>query len=67
MNNQPCIVRMALVNLNPNEIHYCPLMVSLGRCDGCCNTVEDLFGRICIPNKREDKLESNQYNERNDE
>ena len=23
-------------------------------CDGSCNTVEDLFGRICIPNLIED-------------
>ena len=44
MNNQPCTVRMMLTDVNPNEIHYYPLMVSLGRCDGCCNTVEDPFG-----------------------
>ena len=44
MNNQPCTVRMMLIDLNPNEIHYYPLMVSLGRCGGCCNTVEDPFG-----------------------
>ena len=25
----------------------------MNRCNGSCNTVEDLFGRICFPNKIE--------------
>lgn len=26
-------------------------MVSLNRCDGSCNAVEDPFARTCVPNK----------------
>ena len=28
-------------------------MISLGRCDGSCDTAEYPFGRICVPNKLE--------------
>ena len=36
-------------------------MVSIHWCDGSCNTVEDLFGRICVPNEIED-LNSKVFN-----
>ena len=51
MNNQPCLVRPTLIDLNPDKHHYYPFIVSMSRCDGSCNTLEDPFGRICIPNK----------------
>ena len=28
-------------------------MVNLNRCNGCCNTFDDPFSGICIPNKTE--------------
>lgn len=28
-------------------------MVSIHWCDGSCNIIEDLFGRICVPNEIE--------------
>ena len=42
-------------DFNPDELYYYPFTVSLGRCDGNCNTVEDPFGRICGLYKIEDK------------
>ena len=30
-----------------DELHYYPFIISLDRCDGSCNTVEDPLGRIC--------------------
>ena len=53
MNSQTCMVRPALIDLNPDELHYYPFMISLGRCDGSCDTAEYPFGRICVPNKLE--------------
>ena len=48
MNNQPCMVRPKLIIVNPDELHYYPFIISLGRYDGSCNTVEDRFGTtIC--------------------
>ena len=46
-----CLVRPALVDLIPNELHYYPLMVSLD--NGSCNTLDDPSDRICVPNKTE--------------
>ena len=29
-------------------------MISLGKCNGSCNAVDDLFTKICVPNKTKD-------------
>ena len=41
-------------DLNLDILYYYPFIISMNRCDGNCNTIEDLFGRICIPEKIED-------------
>ena len=46
MNNRPCLVRPTLIDFNFDEFHYYPFIISINRCDGSCNTVEDSFGRI---------------------
>ena len=53
MNKQQCIVRPTRTDLNPDELHYYPFIVSLDRCDASFNTVEHRFGRICVPNTTE--------------
>ena len=47
MINQPCMVRLSLVYLNPNEIHYYPFVISLETCDRSRNTDQNVFSRIC--------------------
>ena len=54
MHNQPCLVRPTLIDLNLDELHYYPLIISMIRCDGSCITIEDPFGRLCAPNRIED-------------
>ena len=54
LNNEPCIARPTLVDLNLEKLHCYPLMVSLGRFNGSHNTLDDLLSRICIPNKTKD-------------
>ena len=51
MNNQPCMVRPTLVDLNPSELYYYPFTIIMDRCDGSCSTVKDPGGIICVPNK----------------
>ena len=43
MNNQPCMVRPMLIDVNPDELHYYPYIISLDRCDGSCNNAQDQF------------------------
>ena len=35
------------------NIYYYPGMASLEKCNGICNTLDDLSGRICVLNKIE--------------
>ena len=49
MNNQTCMVRPTLIDLNPNELYYYPFTIIM---------VKDPGGIICVPNKMEDKPES---------
>ena len=45
--------RPTLINLNPIEHNYYPFMVSLDKCNGSCNAVDDLSTKICSElNKR---------------
>ena len=54
MNNQPCLVRLVLTDLNIDELNYYPPTISINRCNGSCNTIGNPFGKICVPNKMED-------------
>ena len=40
LNDEPCLVRSNLIDLNPNKLHYYPFMVGLDRSDGNCNTLD---------------------------
>ena len=42
---QKCINPLILV-----ELHYYPFISGMNRCDRSFNTVENVFGRVCIPN-----------------
>ena len=46
-----------LIDLNPEEysqwLRYYPFMVNVGRCNESCNILDDISGRICVPNKTE--------------
>ena len=48
------MVRTMLIDLNADEFRYSPFIIRINRCNGSCNTVEDTFGRIYVPNKIED-------------
>ena len=37
LNDEPCMVRPTLINMNPIELKYYPLMISLNKCTGSCN------------------------------
>ena len=55
LNNQQYMIQPALINLFPNEysqeLHYYPFAVNLVRYVGSCNTLNELFNRVYVPNK----------------
>ena len=58
LSNQKCMIQSTLVNLHPNEysqeLHYYPFAVKLDRCVRSCNNLNELFNKVCVPNKTED-------------
>ena len=53
LNNEQYKTRPFLIDLNPVELKCCPFMITLNKCNGSCNTLTKIFGRICVPNKTE--------------
>ena len=51
LNNKSCMTRSTLIDLNPVKINYFPFAISLDKCNGSCNAVDDLSKKICVPSK----------------
>ena len=51
LNSEQCKARLALFGLNLVKLRYYLFMISLGKCNGSCNSVDDLFVKICVQNK----------------
>ena len=58
VNNQQYIVRPTLINLNPDELHYYPFIVSINRFNGSVNSVNYPFHRIWVTKDRRHQSES---------
>ena len=50
-NDEPCMVRPTLIDLNPVALKYYPLMISLDKCSESCNV---LSPKICVPKEAKD-------------
>ena len=48
LNDEPCIIRSTLIDLNPVEFKYYPFTISLDKFNGSCNI---LLPKICVPKK----------------
>ena len=48
--NEACIVRPEIVNINSNNLIFYPFSVKINRCSGNCNNINDPYARICVPN-----------------
>ena len=55
LNNEPCMTRTFRINSNPVELKYYPFMISLHKCSGSCNSVNDLSIKICAPSKTKNR------------
>ena len=58
LSNQKCKIQSTLIHLHPNEysqeLHCHSFVFNLDRCVGICNTLNDLYNKVCLPNKTED-------------
>ena len=51
LNDEPCMVRPTLIDMNPNEFKYYPFIINLNKCTGSCNV---LSPKICVPKETKD-------------
>ena len=51
MNNQECKIRSEIINLNTNETMFFPDSIKLNKCKGSCNTINDPYAKICVPDE----------------
>ena len=49
MNNQECKSRSKIINANNNEPIFYPYSIKINRCNSSCNTINDLYAKICVP------------------
>ena len=58
LSNKNFEIQPILIKLHPNEysqeFNYYPFVVQLDKCVRSCNTLNDLYNKVCVPNKTED-------------
>ena len=47
MNNQKCMSRPKIMDLNPNEPVFFPYSIKINKCSGSCNNINDPFAKLC--------------------
>ena len=51
LNNLPCQAGPIHVNINSNVALFHPFTVSVNKCGRSCNTINDPYAQLCVPNK----------------
>ena len=51
LNNCQCQAGQTLIITNSAEPLYYPFTVSVNKCGGTCNYVDDPYARVCVPDK----------------
>ena len=49
LNNQECKVRPKIVDVSSDNPIFYPFSVKINRCSGNCNTINDPYAKICVP------------------
>ena len=47
--------RFIKIHLNLDKLHYYLFIISMNRCNGSFNSIEDPFGRICVPKRMKEE------------
>ena len=49
MNNQKSKIKSEIINVNTNEPMFYPYSITINKCKGSCNTINDPYARLCVP------------------
>ena len=55
LNNEVSMIRPTLIDLSPTNLNQYSCIVSLDKCNGSFNVVNDLSTKICVPSKTKDE------------
>ena len=48
LNDESCMTRLTLNDLNHIVHNYYPFMIGLDKCGGNCNAIDDLSTKLCV-------------------
>ena len=51
LNNGPYLARPKFVNMNSDKTLFYPFSVSVNKCGGSCNTLDNPYHQDCFPNQ----------------
>ena len=49
MKNRNCKIRTKIIDINSNEPLFYLFSVSLNKCSGSCNNINDRYAKLCVP------------------
>ena len=49
MNNKGCKIRSGTINVNTNEPMFYPCSITINKCKGSCNTINDPYAKLSVP------------------
>ena len=49
VNNQNFKIRSEIINVNSNEHLYYPYSITINKCKGSCNIINDPYAKLCVP------------------
>ena len=50
MNNPKRKIRTEIISVNTNDPMFYPYSVKINKCKGSCNTINDPYATLCVPN-----------------
>ena len=48
MNNQECKIRSEIINVNTNKPVFYPYSITINKCKGSCNTINDPYAKLRV-------------------
>ena len=49
MKNRECKVRSEIININSNNAMFYPFSITINKCSGNCNNIDDPYAKLCVP------------------
>ena len=49
MKNQERKIRTRIIDINSNEPLFYPFSISVNKCSGSCNNINDPYAKLCVP------------------